>query len=100
MGVAACLLLATSETDARTWVVRPDGTGDAPTIQAAIDSLGVDDAIALADGVFTGLGNRDLTQADRWVRMWSLSGDPTACVIDCQGSAADPHFGIAFYGDG
>lgn len=100
VGVSAGVLLAATTTQARVWVVRPDGTGDAPTIQAAIDSLAEMDGIALADGVYTGPGNRDLTNSEHTVRIWSLSGDPTTCVIDCQGSAPDRHFGIAFYSDG
>jgi len=37
----------------RTWHVRNDGTGDVPTIQAAIDSAAAGDTITLAKGVFS-----------------------------------------------
>ena len=47
--------------DARIWVVHEDGTGDAPTIAAAMDSAvagdtrrRIDDADAIADGKQTG----------------------------------------------
>jgi hypothetical protein len=40
--------------------VAPDGSGDAPTIQAAIDSSAPQDVVELADGTFIGPGNRDL----------------------------------------
>jgi hypothetical protein len=77
--------------DARTWYVKSDGSGDAPTIQAAIDSVlyyGGD--ILLADGTYQGPGNRDL-QA-RWsFSLHSESGDPTSCIIDCQGTAGNPY---------
>jgi hypothetical protein len=36
----------------RVWYVRSDGTGDAPTIQAAIDSSAAGDTITLAKGLF------------------------------------------------
>jgi hypothetical protein len=36
----------------RVWYVRNDGTGDAPTIQAAIDSAAAGDTITLAKGIF------------------------------------------------
>ena len=40
----------------RTWFVRPDGSGDAPTIQAAIDSVSPGDLILLSEGRFTWTG--------------------------------------------
>jgi hypothetical protein len=46
---------------ARTWYVKVDGSGDAPTIQSAIDSAGMNDTILLAPGVYSwsnqGTGN-------------------------------------------
>ena len=42
------------------YVVLPDGTGDFPTIQAAIAAVADGDVILLAAGTFTGEGNRDL----------------------------------------
>ena len=37
----------------RTWHVQPDSTGDAPTIQAAMDSARAGDVVALARGTYT-----------------------------------------------
>lgn len=87
---------------ARDWIVAPDGTGDAPTIAAAIDSFDWygDEKIILLDGVFTGDGNRDLNTYGKGIALVSQSGDPTACIIDCQGSADDPHRAIDFVEDG
>jgi len=36
----------------RVWYVRTDGTGDAPTIQAAVDSSGAGDSILVASGTY------------------------------------------------
>jgi hypothetical protein len=46
------LLLAATPTSARIWYITPDGTGDAPTIQAAIDSAAAGDEVFLASGTF------------------------------------------------
>ncbi|MFH1279239.1 MAG: hypothetical protein ABIK65_12770 [Candidatus Eisenbacteria bacterium] len=97
----ALVLLFSSTALPRTWVVRPDGTGDAPTIAAAIDSVNSgDDVIELMDGTFTGEGNRDLTNGEKTIVIRSASGNPAACVIDCEGSETDPHEFIAFWGGG
>ncbi len=40
-------------------VINPDGSGDFPTIQAALDVLPTDEYITLTPGIFTGPGNWD-----------------------------------------
>jgi hypothetical protein len=42
---------------ARTWYIAPDGSGDAPTIEAGIDSAATADTVQLANGTYTGAGN-------------------------------------------
>ena len=44
------LLVYPTALGARTWYITPDGTGDAPTIQAGIDSASTGDIVELADG--------------------------------------------------
>ena len=102
LSVVLLILLLFSSAEARVWVVHPDGTGDAPTIQAAIDSLYNfgDDVIELVDGVFTGPGNRDLFGGGWSFVIKSQSGDPTSCILDLQGSADEWHWGIAYAEDG
>jgi hypothetical protein len=46
------LLLAGSSASAASWTVRPDGSGDAPTIQAAIDSASAGDGIVVFGGFY------------------------------------------------
>lgn len=75
-------------------VVCPDGSGDYPTIQDAIDDSESGDTILLCDGVFTGEGNRDLNPDGRSITVRSVSGDPEACIIDCDGTWEWPHRGF------
>lgn len=79
-----------------TWLVAPDGTGDAPTIQAAVDSCEDGDIVALADGTFRGAGNRDVDWRDKSITVRSASGHAASCVVDCEGSESDPHRGFLF----
>ena len=80
----ALLLLCFSTASARTWYVRPDGAGDAPTIQAGIDSAAAADTVLLADGTYTGEGNRNITFGGKPIVLVSESGDPDLCIIDCE----------------
>jgi len=99
--VCTLVLLTSATVDARTWLVTPDGTGDAPTIAAAVDSMAeYGDSIALADGVYTGPGNRNISAGYKAFIVESQSGDPTACVVDLEGNPDGRHFGFSFVGDG
>lgn len=88
------LMLWTVPGYARTWFVNPGGTGDAPTVQAAIDSASAGDEIVLADGTFTGAGNREVDFKGKSVTVTSQSGHPETCIIDCEGGPASPRFGF------
>jgi len=96
----ACLAVLASASAAfpATFTVAPDGTGDFPTIQAALDASASGDVVELADGVFTGDGNRDLDFLGKALTLRSLGG-PAACAIDCEGSETDQHRGIVFQND-
>ncbi len=67
----------------RSWYIVPNGTGDAPTIQAGIDSAVVGDTVLLADGTFTGIGNRDIDFLGKSITVRSESGNPENCIVDC-----------------
>jgi hypothetical protein len=56
------------------------------TIQAAITAAQPGDEVVIADGVYTGTSNKSLDFAGRAITVRSASGDPAACIIDCQGS--------------
>ncbi|MFC1572589.1 hypothetical protein ACFL6M_03215, partial [Candidatus Eisenbacteria bacterium] len=72
-----------------TCLVNSGGSGDYETIQDAVDADC--EVIELADGTYTGLGNRDIDFNGRNTTVRSESGDPEACIIDCQNA------GRAFY---
>ena len=92
----AAVAAAITPEDARaiTWRVTPEGTGDFPTIATAVLASANGDTIELADGVFTGDGNRDVMLRGHILTILSESGDPELCVIDCGGTELEPHRGF------
>jgi hypothetical protein len=80
----------------RTYVVRPDGSGDFPTIFAAVQASRWEDTILLASGIFTGGGNTNIP-LNTGVTIRSQSGDPDSCVVDCQGSPRQPSIAFSMY---
>jgi len=93
--ILCCLALAfitTIPATATTYVVTPDGTGDFPTIQAAIDAATYGDIVELTTGTFTGPGNRDIDYLGKALTIRSQSGEPSTCVMDCQHSGVGVRF--------
>jgi hypothetical protein len=79
-----------------TWYIKPDGSGDHPTIQAGIDAAANGYTVVLADGIFSGPGNRDIDYHGKAITVRSWSGNPNSSIIDCGGSEVDPHRGFYF----
>jgi len=76
-----------------------DGThGPKATIQAGIDATitGWSYTVLVAAGTYTGDGNRDLDYAGREITVRGESG-ANATIIDCGGSALEPHQGFYFH---
>jgi len=94
--LATCVLLCTglhpAAATARTWTVRADSTGDAPTIQAALDSAVSGDDVLVTPGTYTwtnqGMGSSvsgpSMLDVGYGVRPHSESG-ASQTVLDAQG---------------
>jgi predicted outer membrane repeat protein len=63
--------------------VSPDGLGDYPTIQEAIDVIDSGGVIYLTDGVFSGYGNINLDFGGKNFELRSQNLVPENCIIDC-----------------
>jgi len=70
------------------------------TIQAAIDAANDGDTIVVHPGTYTGNGNRDIDFGGKTVTVRSEDPDEdgivAATIIDCQGSAEQPHRAFIF----
>ncbi len=91
LGASTCL---PNPCTAQLYTVSPDGHGDFPTIQAAVDAALPGVVIELSDGVFTGEGNRDLDLRGKAITLRAASGDPNRCVLSCEGSPTQRHRGL------
>ena len=68
------------------------------TIQSAIDAAHDYDTIVVADGTYTGEGNRDIDFLGKSITLRSQRG-PQNCIIDCQGTEQEPHRAFVFQTD-
>ncbi len=73
----------------RSWYVSHDGSGDAPTIQEAIDSTMHGDTVIVGDGVYLGSVNGTIDLRSRRIYFHSENG-PEFTVLDAQATELDP----------
>jgi hypothetical protein len=69
---------------------------ESATIQAAVERSMDGDTIIVAPGTYTGDGNRDIDFKGKAITLKSEGGAAT-CIINCQGSADEPHRAFYFH---
>jgi len=69
-----------------------------PTIQAGIDTAINGDTVLVADGSYTGVGNRDIDFLGKAIVVMSENG-PDRTTINCEGSEQEYHRGFYFHSD-
>lgn len=92
----ALVVAAAGLASAATIYVKPDGTGDAPTIQAGVNMTVAGDTVLLASGTFAGSGNRNVIVPNRQITIRSETGDAGDCVMDCEGDTGFGRFALEF----
>jgi len=68
---------------ADSYLIEPDGSGDFPTIAAAISASADGDTILLANGRYSGSGNYGLGYEGKAITIRSASGIADSCTVDC-----------------
>jgi predicted outer membrane repeat protein len=94
--VTACLSIIAVCAKARVIYVDDDGPADFNNIQAATDDANDGDTVVVSDGVYIGLGNRDIDFLGKAITVQSENG-PEMCIIDCNGTADDNHRAFHFH---
>jgi hypothetical protein len=85
-----------SVSSAKTIYVDDNGKADFRTIQAGINAAHAGDIVLVGPGTYVGQGNRDIDLRGMSLVVRSEHGAET-CIIDCQGSATEPHRGFYFH---
>ncbi|MHC4324148.1 MAG: C10 family peptidase [Planctomycetota bacterium] len=80
----------------------PDEEGSAghpfDAIQEGIDAAYSGDTVVIMPGTYNGQGNRDLDFKGKAITVRSEDpNDPNLVIIDCRGTAVDPHRGFEFH---
>jgi len=81
-------LIIPDSPSARTWVVNVDGTGDAPTIQAAADSSAQGDTVLVAPGIYF----ENIYLEDKGIVLSSESGPEVTTLDGSEGPSATIYF--------
>ncbi|MCP4583729.1 MAG: hypothetical protein GY839_19130 [candidate division Zixibacteria bacterium] len=79
------MIVGSNDVMSAVYIVCPDSSGDFPNIQTAVQGSVDGDTIELTDGVFSGLGNRDIDYRGKAITIKSQSGNAENCIIDING---------------
>ncbi|MHC4258708.1 MAG: right-handed parallel beta-helix repeat-containing protein, partial [Planctomycetota bacterium] len=85
--------LCISVCSADTWVVDPNGSADFTDIQSAITAASPGDIVEIADGVYSGTGNSNISFLGKAITVKSING-PDYCIVE--GSSSDWGYDRAF----
>ncbi len=91
----------TDTNDGGCYVFTTNGPGDINvpgqhvTIQEAVNRSWDSGRVLIADGTYTGPGNRDIDFKGKSITVQSANG-PENCIIDCNGTEQQPHRGFNF----
>jgi parallel beta-helix repeat protein len=91
----AILYLCVCFCSADTWTVNPDGSGDFTDIQSAISAASPGDIVEIADGIYTGNGNRDISFLGKAITVKSQNGLGN-CIIEGDNTTPTPNRGFIF----
>ena len=71
-----------------------DGSAEHPfdAVQEGIDAATDGDTVLVADGTYTGVGNKNLDYDGKAVTVSGASGDPTMCIIDSENDGRGFYF--------
>jgi len=83
VGSILLLLLSSAAVEAAHLDVYPDGSGPYPDLRYALAAAQSGDSIRLADGIYTGAGNRNL-ELGGVLTILSMNGDPENCILDLE----------------
>ncbi len=92
--LASVFLVVAGPASATILTVHANGSGLYPTIQSAVNAAVSGDIVELTNGVYTGIGNRDVDLQGKAITVRSQGGNASLCIIDCEGGAATPHRGF------
>ena len=69
--------------------------GEYSSIQSAINATDDGDVVLVADGTYTGSGNRDISFKGKAITVMSENG-PESTIVDCEGGEWSTHRGFLF----